>query len=179
MLVDGWPMGLVTFDREDPMMRASIWFAVLAGFAWGAGGYFEKTGLRQLGMSPLVGITVRTLVALALLGTLSIPAWKAIQHPGDRMAWMMLILGGGVVAGALGMWSFYKALSLTQNLGVTLAIAFAFSPLAGTLVGLIKGDQAMSPRLAVGLLLVIAGIVVVQLERGHRHNSVVQKTSQS
>lgn len=153
------------------MVRSSFWFAILAGVAWGAGGYFEKLGLKLLGMPPLVGITVRTLVAMAILGTLSFPAWKAIQNPGDRTAWMMLILGGGVVAGALGMWSFYKALSLSSNLGITLAVAFALSPIAGTVLGLVRGDQPMSPRLALGLTLVVAGIVIVQLERGHAHSA--------
>ena len=147
-------------------MRASMFFAVLAGVAWGVGGYFEKSGLRQLGMPPLAGITVRTAVALLVLGSLSVPTWKLVQHPGDRQAWMMLVIGGGLVAGALGMWSFYRALSLSQNLGVTLAIAFALSPLAGTLVALWRREQPMTLRLALGLLLVIGGIVVIQLERG-------------
>jgi len=147
-------------------MRASMLFAILAGIAWGVGGYFEKAGLRQLGMPPLAGITVRTVVALLVLGTLSVPTWKLVQHPDDRQAWLMLAIGGGLVAGALGMWSFYKALSLSQNLGVTLALAFALSPLAGTLVALWRREQPMNLRLALGLLLVIGGIVVLQLERG-------------
>jgi len=147
-------------------MRASMIFAVLAGIAWGVGGYFEKAGLRHLGMPPIAGITVRTAVAFVLLGLLSLPTWKLVQHPGDRQAWMMLVLGGGLVAGAFGMWSFYKALSLSQNLGITLALAFALSPLAGTLLALWRREQPMNLRLAVGLLLVIAGIVALQLERG-------------
>lgn len=147
-------------------MRASLLFAVLAGAAWGVGGYFEKAGLRHLGMPPLTGITVRTAVALLLLGALSMPTWKLIQNPGDRQAWLMLILGGGLLAGAFGMWSFYKALSLSENLGVTLALAFALSPLAGTLLALSRREQPMNLRLALGMILVVAGIVVLQLERG-------------
>ena len=33
-------------------MRASILFAILAGLAWGAGGYFEKAGLNYVSCSP-------------------------------------------------------------------------------------------------------------------------------
>jgi drug/metabolite transporter (DMT)-like permease len=77
----------------------------------------------------------------------------------------MLILGGGVVAGAFGMWSFYRALSLTENLGVTLALAFACSPLAGTLLGLARKDQPMDLRTALGLATVTAGIVILQLAK--------------
>ena len=146
-------------------MRGSMVFAVLAGVAWGAGGYFEKAGLKALHLPPLVGISLRTAVALLLLGGLSLPLWKTVSLSGPSAAWWMLLLGGGVVAGALGMWSFYRALSLTENLGVTLALAFACSPLAGTLLGLLRRDQPMDLRTALGLGTVCVGIVLLQLAK--------------
>jgi drug/metabolite transporter (DMT)-like permease len=75
----------------------------------------------------------------------------------------MIFIGGGVIAGSLGMWSFYSALSLSENLGVTLAIAFAFSPIAGTLTGLIEGSQEMDLKIGLGLAAIIGGIVLIQL----------------
>jgi transporter family protein len=137
-------------------------FAALAGLCWGAGGYFEKAGLRKLGLPPIAGITVRTAVALVLLGLLSIPAWKAALRPGQGKGWLMVVVGGGIVAGTLGMWSFYEALAVSENLGVTLAMAFALSPLAGTAIGLLRGDQPMDLRTALGLIAVVAGIVILQ-----------------
>lgn len=148
-------------------MRASIYFAILAGIAWGAGGYFEKAGLKVLGLPPLAGITVRTMVALLVLGSLSFGAWKGVGFEGKGMGWAMLIIGGGIIAGSLGMWSFYKSLSLSHNLGVTLALAFACSPLAGTALGLVKGNQPMNRATAVGLLTIVAGIAVLQLGKVH------------
>jgi transporter family protein len=144
-------------------MKPYVIFAILAGVAWGFGGYFEKAGLRAMGIPPIAGITLRTLVALIILGLLSIPAWRSISNPSDVKAWLMIIIGGGIIAGSLGMWSFYSSLSLSENLGVTLALAFAFSPLTGTVVGLIKGDQSIDLRLALGLVAIIAGIILVQL----------------
>jgi transporter family protein len=144
-------------------MKPYVLFAILAGAAWGAGGYFEKAGLRAMGIPPIAGITLRTAVAFLLLGLLSIPAWRAIANPTDTRAWLMIILGGGVVAGSLGMWSFYTSLARTENLGVTLALAFALSPLTGTLVGLIRGDQYLDLKLGAGLLALVVGIVLVQL----------------
>jgi drug/metabolite transporter (DMT)-like permease len=117
-----------------------MFFAILAGVAWGAGGYFEKEGLKLMALPPLSG---------------------------NGSAWLMLVLGGGLVAGSLGMWSFYKALSLSENLGVTLALAFACSPLAGTLLGLVRRDHPMTKGTAVGLLTIVAGIVVLQLSKVH------------
>lgn len=144
-------------------MRPYLLFAVLAGLAWGIGGYFEKAGLRDLGIPPIAGIALRTAIALVLLGLLSIPAWKAVANPANVRAWVMIVVGGGIVAGSLGMWAFYSALATGENLGVTLAIAFAMAPVAGTAMGLVHRTQPMDPRIALGLLLVIAGIVLIQL----------------
>lgn len=145
------------------VMKQYILFATLAGVLWGIGGYFEKAGLREMGMPPIAGITIRTLVALLILGLISIPSWSLIQNPSNYKAWLMIIIGGGIVAGSFGMWSFYTALAKSENLGVTLAIAFAMSPVAGTLLGLIKGTQEINWKIAFGILFIVIGIILVQL----------------
>lgn len=149
-------------------MRPYIMFAILAGVAWGVGGYFEKAGLRSLGLPPIVGITLRTAIALVVLGAISIPAWRT-PDTSNIQPWLMIIIGGGIVAGSLGMWSFYSSLSTSENLGVTLAIAFACSPIAGTLVGLIRGDQPINLQSGVGLLTIVAGIILLQLSHKPGH----------
>ena len=144
-------------------MRTYILYAILAGTFWGLGGYFEKAGLNSLKLPPIAGITLRTLIALILLGAISIPAWKSVGNPADTKGWLMIIIGGGIIAGTLGMWSFYAALSHSENLGVTLAIAFAFSPVTGTIVGLFTGTQKLDPKIGFGLLAIIVGMVLIQL----------------
>jgi uncharacterized membrane protein len=148
-------------------MSAYILYAMLAGFAWGLGGFFEKAGLQALKLPPIAGITLRTVTALIILGALSIPTWKEIEGFSNPRAWLMIVIGGGVIAGSLGMWSFYSSLSLTENLGVTLAIAFAFSPLTGTVVGLVDGSQKIDLRIGLGLAAIIIGIVFLQTSQ-HR-----------
>lgn len=147
-------------------MKAYILFAALAGLCWGLGGYFEKAGLKQMSLPPVVGITVRTATALLVLGLVSIPAWRTVTLQRDPSGWLMIFLGGGIVAGSLGMWSFYASLATTENLGVTLAIAFAMSPLCGTAFGLLRGDQPMNPRIALGLVAIVIGIVLIQSSHG-------------
>jgi bacterial/archaeal transporter family protein len=144
-------------------MKVYILYAMLAGIAWGLGGYFEKAGLQAMKMPAIVGITLRTFVALAILGLVSLPAWKNISNPTDMKAWLMILIGGGIIAGSLGMWSFYAALSTSENLGVTLAVAFALSPITGTALGLIKGTQKLNVKIALGLLAIIGGIVLIHL----------------
>jgi uncharacterized membrane protein len=144
-------------------MKQYILFAILAGVLWGVGGYFEKAGMREMGMPPIAGITIRTLVALIILGLISLSSWNLIQNPSNTKAWLMLIIGGGIIAGSFGMWSFYTALVKSENLGVTLAVAFALSPVAGTLLGLIKGTQELNWKISIGILFIVIGIVLVQL----------------
>ncbi|MBN1885680.1 MAG: DMT family transporter [Candidatus Krumholzibacteriota bacterium] len=146
-------------------MRQYILFAILAGAAWGVGGYFEKAGLHQLRMPAIAGIALRTAVALVILGIFSVPAWKSVGHPGDARGWILIVVGGGVIAGSLGMWCFYSSLATTENLGVTLAIAFALSPVAGVLTGLARGEGRLDLKTGIGLVAIVTGIVLVQLGR--------------
>jgi len=147
-------------------MKPYLIFAVIAGVAWGLGGYFEKLGLRGLAMPPIIGIMVRTSVAAVVLGLISFSAWSSFSPQGSSLAsWAMIIVGGGIVAGSLGMWSFYASLAESDSLGVTLAIAFALAPVTGTLIGLARGDQPVEWKTLLGLLAIVGGIVLVQLER--------------
>jgi uncharacterized membrane protein len=148
-------------------MKPYILYAMAAGVLWGLGGYFEKSGLRELGIPPIAGIALRTAAAFVVLGLISIPAWKSFVAPNNTSAWLMIIIGGGIVAGSFGMWSFYSSLATTENLGVTLAIAFALAPVTGTIVGLVKGTQEIDVKTGLGLLSIVVGIVLIQL--AHRN----------
>ena len=148
-------------------MKSYMLYAIVAGVAWGVGGYFEKMGLQQMRIPSILGITIRTMVALVILGLISVPVWKSVGGQSDLRSWVMIIVGGGVVAGALGMWSFYSALAKSENLGITLATAFAFAPLAGTLLGLVRGDQRMDIRIGFGLLAMGVGLVLLQVSQKH------------
>ena len=77
-------------------------FALLTAAAWGIGGYFEKKGLHLGNLPPQLGITIRTAVALVILGAVSVPHWKLLTQASPR-ALAYMIIGGGVVAGSIGM----------------------------------------------------------------------------
>jgi bacterial/archaeal transporter family protein len=134
------------------------YLALLTAIAWGVGGYFEKKGLHLGNLSPQMGITIRTAIALLILGTVSFPQWKSAAQAGPK-ALLMMVLGGGVVAGAIGMLCFYAALKgapLTQ----VMPIAFT-SPLFGALMGVIFGGEPLTWKLLIGTGLTISGIVVL------------------
>ncbi len=132
--------------------------ALLTAMAWGIGGYFEKKGLHLGGLSPQMGITIRTAVALVILGAVSFPQWKTLPQAGPK-ALLMMVLGGGVVAGAVGMLCFYAAI---KGAPLTRVMPIAFtSPFFGALMGILLGGEPLTLKTIIGTLLTIAGIIVL------------------
>jgi transporter family protein len=131
---------------------------VAHGGGLGRGGYFEKKGLHIGHLSPQVGITLRTAVALVVLGLVSLPQWKTVPQAGPR-ALVYMIVGGGVVAGAAGMLCFYAAIK-GAPLGRVMPIAFT-SPLFGALMGILFGGEAVTLKGVLGMALTVGGIVLL------------------
>ncbi|MCD4738252.1 MAG: EamA family transporter [Anaerolineae bacterium] len=135
--------------------------ALLAAMAWGIGGFFEKKGLHLGNLSPQMGITIRTAVALSVLGLLSYTEWSSLAQAGPKSLAMMII-GGGLIAGVGGMLCFYAALK-GAPLGKVMPIAFT-SPFFGVLLGLLTGAESLTPQKIIGMLLTIGGIIVLTME---------------
>jgi len=135
-------------------------FALLTAICWGVGGYFEKKGLHLGNLSPTMGITIRTFVAVIILGIASYPQWKTLPQAGSK-ALIYMIIGGGVVAGAVGMLCFYTALK-GAPLNKVMPIAFT-SPLFGALMGLMLGGEPLTARTAVGMVMTVGGIVLLTI----------------
>lgn len=133
-------------------------FALITAIAWGVGGYFEKKGLHHGNISPELGITIRTFVALVILSFASFHHWHKLLKI-DSKAILYIVIGGGVVAGSLGMLSFYKAIK-GAPLGQVMPIAFT-SPLFGALMGVIYGNETLSLKTIVGAVLATAGIIIL------------------
>jgi transporter family protein len=133
-------------------------FALLTAICWGMGGYFEKQGLRLGNLSPQMGITIRTAVALIILAIFSFPQWKNLPQAGPR-ALLYMIIGGGIVAGAVGMLCFYTALR-GAPLNRVMPIAFT-SPLFGVLMGVMLGGEPITVKTVAGMALTVGGIVLL------------------
>lgn len=135
-------------------------FALLTAIAWGVGGYFEKKGLHLGKLSPQMGITIRTFIALIVLSIASYPHWKSIVHAGGK-ALTYMIIGGGVVAGSVGMLCFYMAIK-GAPLSKVMPIAFT-SPLFGALMGILAGGEPITVKNLIGMLLTVGGIVILTI----------------
>ncbi len=135
-------------------------FALITAICWGVGGYFEKKGLHLGNLSPTMGITIRTGVALIILAAASYPQWKTLPQAGSK-ALLYMVIGGGVVAGAVGMLSFYTAIK-GAPLNRVMPIAFT-SPLFGALMGLMFGGEPLTFKAAIGMVMTIGGIVLLTI----------------
>lgn len=138
-------------------MKAQI-FALMTAIAWGLGGYFEKKGLHLGNLAPQMGITIRTAIALVILGAVSFPHWKTVTQAGSK-ALLYIIIGGGVLAGAGGMLCFYVAIK-NAPLSKVMPIAFT-SPLFGALLGILYGGEKLTPQTLIGMILTVSGIALL------------------
>lgn len=133
-------------------------FAILTAICWGVGGFFEKKGLHMGNLSPQMGITIRTAVALIILAVVSYPQWKTVAQAGPK-ALLYMIIGGGIVAGAVGMLCFYTAIK-GAPLGKVMPIAFT-SPLFGALMGILFAGEPITAKTILGMLMTTGGIVIL------------------
>lgn len=136
-------------------------YALLTAIAWGVGGYFEKKGLHLGNLSPQMGITIRTFIALIILGIVSFPQWKSVTEASPK-ALIYMIVGGGIVAGAVGMLCFYAAIK-GAPLGKVMPIAFT-SPLFGALMGVILGGEPLTVKMMIGMAMTIGGIIILTID---------------
>lgn len=134
--------------------------ALLTAMAWGIGGYFEKKGLHLGNLSPQMGITIRTAVALVVLAIVSFPQWKTIGQAGSKSL-LMMVIGGGVVAGSVGMLCYYAAIK-GAPLNQVMPIAFT-SPLFGALMGIIFSGDPITWKIVVGGLMTLGGIILLTI----------------
>ena len=134
--------------------------ALLTAAAWGIGGYFEKRGLHLGDLPPQLGITLRTAVALVILGAISAPHWKAAAAAGPKSL-IYIFVGGGLVAGSLGMLCFYAALK-SAPLSQVMPIAFT-APLFGALMAMTLGGEPVTVKTLLGMVMTVGGIILLTI----------------
>jgi transporter family protein len=146
--------------------------AIGAGLCWGIGELFTKSVLHSGQVGPVTAIAVRSTVALPLLWAAQVVAARGIPGVGagsEPVAWLSgasgptlakLTLGSGVVAGAAAMILFYVALSLGEISRVK-PVAFALAPTTAALLAWMLLGEAMTVRKAIGIGLVIAGVILL------------------
>lgn len=144
----------------------AILLAVLAGLGWGIGELFTKSVLHTHKIGPITAITVRSTVAIPVLWAVYFVCVQMKQL--EPVNWtsagaptmLKLVLGSGLVAGAIGMLCFYCALNFGP-VSTVKPIAFTVAPAIAVMLGWIVLGEPMSLRKAIAVGLIISGVVLL------------------
>jgi bacterial/archaeal transporter family protein len=139
-------------------MRGEMW-AVLTALCWGIGSLLEKRGVKMGDLTPVVGTLIRTVFSLLFLLIVSFQYWSEIKTAGIKSI-SLIAIGGGLLAGGLGIVSLYTGLK-TGNLSTVMTIAFCLAPVVTTLLGYFVLSEKLSAMQLVGIVLCIAGASMV------------------
>ena len=139
-------------------MRAEL-FAFFTAACWAVGSLFEKKGVSLGNLSPVMGTTIRTLVSLIFLLLISYPYWHQVKLAGTKPL-LMIALGGGILAGGLGIVFLYSGLK-SGNLSTVMTIAFCGAPVLGAILGYLALNEKLSPMQLIGILLCVLGAFFV------------------
>ena len=135
-------------------MRAEFW-AIATASCWAVGSILEKRGLKMGNLAPVLGAGIRTAFSLLLLSVLSCRYWGQLRSSGVKSI-LFIALGGGVLAGALGIASLYAGLK-GGNTAVVMTIAFCLTPIIGALAGHFLLKERLSSMQILGVCLCITG----------------------
>jgi transporter family protein len=135
-----------------------IFLLIVTALLWGATPIIEKIGLVKV--DPLIGITIRSAIAMVGLFILTFLLGKGrelIEVDGKSI----LIFGSsGVMAGLLGMWTYYAALKM-ESTSKIVPIAACYPLVTAFLSVLILKEGVTLPRL-IGTALIVSGIWLVK-----------------
>ena len=129
----------------------------ITALLWGATPILEKMGLAKI--DPLIGVTVRSAVVTAglLILTFLLGKGKALMEVDGKG---LLIFGAsGLMAGILGMWTYYMALQMEATSKIV-PIAACY-PLVTALLSVLILNEGVSVSRVIGTALIESGFLLV------------------
>ena len=135
-------------------MQPEMW-AMLTAVCWAAGSLMEKTGVSLGNLTPVMGTSIRTFFSLLLLILISHPYWGEVKNAGLKPL-VLIAVGGGVIAGGLGIMFLYTGLK-SGHLSTVMTIAFCLAPVLGVVLGVAVLRERISMLQITGIVLCIIG----------------------
>ncbi len=139
------------------MERYGLAYALLAALLWGSAPVLEKLGLVKI--SPLAGLAIRTVTIAIILVVIAFftDLTKEIVSVDSKSLFFLVV--SGIIAGLLGMWSYFKALKCGEASRVV-PIVGAY-PLFAFLFALLFLGEKLTLQKALGVLLVVSGVFLL------------------
>ena len=131
---------------------------IITALLWGTTPILEKIGLARV--DPLIGVTVRSIIVTAGLLILTFVLGKGRALFQLDVKSVVFFGASGVMAGLLGMWTYYTALKLEATSRIV-PIAASYPLVTALLSALILGEGLTVPRL-IGTGLIVSGIWLVK-----------------
>jgi bacterial/archaeal transporter family protein len=135
-----------------------ILLLIVTTLLWGSTPILEKTGLAKV--DPLIGVTVRSAIVTAGLFLLTFLLGKGkalIELDGKSI---LLFGASGMMAGLLGMWTYYGALKMEATSKIV-PIAACY-PLVTALLSVLVLKEAVTVHRVIGTALIVSGIWLVK-----------------
>lgn len=135
-----------------------ILLLIVTTLLWGSTPILEKIGLAKV--DPLIGVTIRSAIITAGLFLLIFLLGKGralIELDGKSI---FLFGASGVMAGLLGMWTYYGALKMEATSKIV-PIAACY-PLVTTLLSVLVLKEGVTLNRVIGTALIVSGIWLVK-----------------
>jgi transporter family protein len=131
---------------------------IVTALLWGVTPIVEKIGLAKV--DPLIGVTIRSAIATAglFILTFAMGKGKALMEVDGKG--FLLFGTSGLMAGLLGMWTYYTALKMEATSKVV-PIAASYPLVTALLSILILREGVTLPRV-IGTTLIVVGIWFVK-----------------
>lgn len=141
-------------------LRPIVVVAILTQVAISAGTYLAaKRGMQEI--SPFTLVSWRFLVSgIAYVGVLLLLGFPRLPPTGFRARVLWL----GLLAGPVNQGLFFAGLNLSS--AAHAALLYALTPVGVYLLSLLRGRERASPRATVGLVVALAGVLVLLLGKG-------------
>ncbi len=139
-------------------MKVVVLLLTITALLWGATPILEKMGLAKV--DPLIGVTVRSAIVTAGLFLLTVILGKGRDLVSLDGKSILLFGASGMMAGLLGMWTYYMALKMEATSKIV-PIAACYPLITALLSVLILNEGLSLPRV-IGTVLIVSGIWLVK-----------------
>ena len=125
---------------------------------WGLTPIIEKIGLTKV--SPIVGVTIRSIAITVILVVVTILTGDIKDLINTDIKSISLFSLSGILAGLLGMWTYYQILKMEATSKIV-PLTATYPLVTAFLSILILGEAVTLPRI-VGTALIVGGIYLVK-----------------
>lgn len=131
---------------------------ILTALFWGSSSILEKIGLAKV--DPIIAITIRSFTISIVLAVVMMVTGRIKDLIAVDIKGLLLFASSGILAGLLGMWTYFAVLRL-QPASRIVPIAAAY-PLVTVVLSILILKEGVTLGHAFGVILIITGIWFVK-----------------